>query len=345
MNDSSVLPQIALQLALIAVNAVFACAEIAVISLNRPKLEKQASGGDRGAKRLIAITKAPEKFLATIQVAITLAGFLGSAFAANNFAELLSGALGKLPLPLKLEHIQTAAVIIITLILSYVTLVLGELLPKRLAMKSPERIARALSLLLFCASKVFLPLVNLLSVSVNSLLRLLRINPHENEHKVTEEDIRILVESGGESGGIRPAEQEIIENVFEFDNKAASEVMTHRSKVTFLHMDDSDEEWDAAIITGAHNHYPVCGDTFDDITGVLETRAYLMIPEAERNRKNVLSRAVQPPVFLPETQKADVLFRNMKDKHLPFVVVLDEYGGTAGIVTMFDLLEAIVGKV
>jgi putative hemolysin len=234
-------------------------------------------------------------------------------------------------------------VIIITLLLSYFTLVFGELLPKRLAMKKADVIARFLSPLLLGARVVFSPVVNLLSLSVNALLRLLRMNPEEDDNKVTEEDIRILVDTGGESGAIREAEQEIIHNVFEFDNKAADEVMTHRSLVTFLDLDDSDDDWEKTILELPHDRYPVCGDTFDDIRGVLETRSYLLIPPEERTRANIMARAVKPAVFMPETQKADKLFRHMKEQKLPFVIVLDEYGGTSGIVTMFDLLEAIVG--
>jgi putative hemolysin len=340
--------QLLLQLALIAVNAVFACAEIACLSLNHPKIEKQAAKGDRVSRRLVALTREPERFLATIQVGITLAGFLASAFAANNFSGKFGGLLSRLfarfRLPVAESQLKAVSVVIITVILSFFTLVLGELLPKRLAMKKADQIARTLSGFLVVSAKIFAPAVTLLSISTNALLRLLRLDPNEDEQKVTEEDIRILVDSGGESGAIREAEQEIINNIFEFDNKSAGEVMTHRSRARLLWLRDDDETWEKTVIEGGHSRYPVCGETFDEIVGVLETRAYLMLDRAERTRKTVLEKAVKPAVFMPETQKADVLFRNMKKNRCPFVIVLDEYGGTSGIVTMFDLLEAIVGE-
>ncbi len=333
--------QILLQVCLIGLNAIFACAEIAVLSMNETKLEKLAEAGNKKAGRLRRLMAQPARFLATIQVAITLSGFLGSAFAADNFSELLVNWLVSLGVKIPARTLDTISVILITIILSYFTLVFGELVPKRLAMKKTEQLALGMSGMINVISKIFAPLVWLLTASVNGVLRLLGVDPDHNEDEVSEEEIRMMVDAGGKKGAIDREEQSFIQNVFEFDDLTADEIATHRTEVALLWMEESPEQWDQTIRDSRHSIYPVCGDSVDDVVGVLSSKDYFRL--ANKDRENVMQKAVKPAYFVPETVKADVLFRNMKSRRVRFAVVLDEYGGLSGIVTINDLLEQLVG--
>lgn len=340
MKDS-ILLMLFLQLILIALNAVFACAEIAVISLNDNKLERMAAQGNKKAQRLARLTSQPARFLATIQVAITLSGFLGSAFAADNFSDVLTDWLVGLGVPIPRATMDTIAVIVITLILSYFTLIFGELVPKRVAMKKAEPLALGMSGLISAISKLFAPIVWFLSVSTNLVLRLLGIDPNEEEEAVSEEEILMMVDAGGEKGAIDREEQVFIQNVFRFDDLTAEEIATHRTEVTMLWMDETMDEWAETIYDTRYNFYPVCEDSADHIVGILNAKDYFQL--ADRSREKVLETAVRPAYFVPENMKADVLFRNMKREHHSIAVVLDEYGGMIGIVTLKDLIEELVG--
>ncbi len=329
------------QVILIALNAIFASAEIAVLSINEAKLERMAGEGNAKAKRLFKLTREPAKFLATIQVAITLSGFLGSAFAADNFSEPLVDWVLRLGVKLPRESLDAIAVVVITLILSYFTLIFGELVPKRLAMKKSESIAMGISGLVSGIAVLFRPIVWFLSVSTNLVLRLLGIDPNEAEDEVSEEEIRMMVDVGSEKGTIDTQEKEFIQNVFEFNDITAEEVAIHRTEVTLLWLEDEPEIWEKTIYEERHTLYPVCEGSADNIIGILNAKDYF--PIREKTRENILSAAVHPAFFVPETIKADVLFRNMKKSHNAMAVVLDEYGGMVGIVTMQDLVEELVG--
>ena len=326
--------QLFIQVILIAVNAVFASAEIAIVSMNELKLEKLAEDGNRRAKRLRKLTEKPAGFLATIQIAITLSGFLGSAFAADNFSDVIVRWLvDDLGVQIKESTLNTIAVIVITIILSYVTLVFGELVPKRVAMKKTQQISLGVSGLIYVSSKFFAPLVWLLTASTNLVLRILRIDPNGDDEEVSEEEIRMLVDVGGQKGIFDKTEQKMIVNVFEFDDLTAGEIATHRTDLTILWLEESMEEWAATIHNSRHTRYPVCGESADDVVGIL----------TDRSRETVLEQAVETPYLVPDSVKADVLFRNMKGGCHPLAVVLDEYGGMTGIVTINDLVEQLVG--
>ena len=330
-----------LQLVLIALNAIFACAELAVLSINETKLERMADQGDRRAKRLFKLTREPAKFLATIQVAITLSGFLGSAFAADGFSEPLVEWLLSLGVKMPRGTLDSIVVVVITLILSYFTLVFGELVPKRLAMRKSETLGLGISGLLSGISVVFKPIVWFLSVSTNAVLRLLGIDPNEVDEQVNEEEILMMVDAGSENGAIDEHEREFIQNVFAFDDLTAGEIAVHRTEVSILRTEDSMDEWAETIHDSRHTLYPVCRDSVDDIIGVLNAKDYFRLDD--KSRENVMNNAVKPPYFVPETIKADVLFRNMKRSRNYLASVLDEYGGMVGIVTMNDLIERLVG--
>lgn len=343
MNDNALLWQLLLQVILILLNAVFACAEIAVISFNDTKLEKLAEQGNKRAVRLAKLTGQPARFLATIQVAITLAGFLGSAFAADNFSDSLTAWLMNIGIALPEKTLDTISVILITVILSYFTLVFGELVPKRLAMKKAETIALGISGIVSFISKLFAPIVWLLTISTNALLRLFGIDPNAEDEDVTEEEIRMMVDAGSEKGVIDEEEKEIIQNVFEFDDTTAGEIATHRTDIALLWTDETMEQWKETIHETRHSRYPVCDESVDNVVGVLNAKDYFRLEE--KTRENVMKYAVKPAYFVPEGVKADVLFRRMKQGKTQFAIVLDERGGMNGIVTINDLVEELVGEI
>ncbi|MBQ9099704.1 MAG: HlyC/CorC family transporter [Clostridia bacterium] len=326
-----------LQVVLIALNAIFACAEIAVISTNPAKLEQLAEKGDKRAKRLLKLTAQPARFLATIQVAITLSGFLGSAFAADNFAEPLVHWLESIGL-----HIPEAVIVIlITLILSFFTLVFGELVPKRLAQRKAESLSLGISGLVYGISKIFAPLVALLTVSTNGILRLFHIDPNATEEDVSEEDIKLTIDTASKQGSIEEEEKELIQNIFEFDDLTAGEIVTHRTELALLWTEESDEEWENTIKTNRFTLYPVCEESVDKVVGILSTKDYFRLESTDR--ETVMKEAVRPAYFVPDGVKADVLFRNMKQERVSLAVVIDEHGGVLGIVTMNDLIECLLG--
>ena len=329
---------ILLQIALIVLNAVFACAEI---SMNDTKLAKMAEDGDKRAIRLVKLTSQPARFLATIQVAITLSGFLGSAFAAENFSGVLVNWVVSLGVKMPVDILDSIAVVLITIVLSYFTLVFGELVPKQVAMRKAESLALGLSGLIYRISKVFSPLVSFLTFSTNSVLKLLGIDPNAVDDEVGEEEIRMMVDAGSEKGTIDEDEREFIQNVFEFDDLTADDIMTHRTDVRFLDKEDIYETWKDIIFSSKYTFYPVCDDGVDNVVGILNTKKYFRL--TNQDKETVLRDAVEDAYFVPENIPADVLFRNMKKEKQQFAVVLDEHGGVSGILTISDLVEQLVG--
>lgn len=334
--------QILLQLILIFFNAVFACAEIAVLTMNQNKLEKMSQKGDKRAKRLFKLVSQPAGFLATIQVGITFAGFLASAFAADNFSDYLVNWIKSLGVKIPVETLDIIAVIVITIILSYFTLVFGELVPKRFAMRASEKLALRISGFISFISKIFAPIVWLLTVSTNGILRLFRIDPDIDEVKNTEEDISLMVEAASNDGHIDNNEREMIQNIFKFDDMTAADIMTHRLDVVVLWLEELDN-WQRTITTYKHSFYPVCSEDIDNIIGVLNIKYYFLLKE--KSKENIIEKAITPPYFIPETVRTDILFFNMKKSRKHFGIVLDERGGFSGIVTLNDLLEQLVGDI
>lgn len=340
--EQSILFMLLLQAVLIGLNAIFACAEIAVVTMNDVKLARMAEEGDVRAIRLARLTNEPARFLATIQVAITLSGFMGSAFAAENFSDILVDLVVRLGVPVPVKVLDSVAVVLITIILSYFTLVFGELLPKQMAMRKAETIALGLSGLVSMISRVFSPLVSFLTFSTNTLLRLFGIDPNAQDDEVSEEEIRMMVDVGEEKGTIDSDEKEIIQNVFEFDDISAEDIVTRRSDVIMLDLEESMENWKEIIFSTRHTRYPICEGSADKIIGILNAKEYFRL--LDMSRESVMENAVREPYFVPNMIKADVLFANMKKKHQTLAVVLDEYGGMTGIVTLNDLVEQIVGN-
>ncbi|MCD7770840.1 MAG: hemolysin family protein [Oscillospiraceae bacterium] len=333
---------IILQILLIAFNSVFSCAEIAVISMSDAKLKQMAQDGDKRAKKLLALTEEPSKFLATIQVAITLASLLGGAFAADNFADPLTELLITAGLPVTRAIVYPVILVIITLLLTYFSIVFGELVPKRLAMKKTEQIALGLSGVMYVMSKICAPLVWLLTKSTNGVLRLLGIDPDSDDDVVTEEEIKLMLAEGNEQGTIMEEESELINNVFDFTDMSVEQVSTRRRDVIFLYIEDGDEAWAKTIMESRHTYYPVCQDSPDNVVGILDTKDYFR--SDDRSIGYMMEHAVNKPYFVPEEMRANSLFAEMKKSRNYFAVVLDEYGGMSGIVTLHDLIEELVGE-
>ncbi len=293
---------------------------------------------------MLRLAESPNQFLSTIQVCITLSGFLASAFAADNFASKLADAMLKGGFTLfSPATLNTVCLVLITIVLSYFTLVLGELTPKRIAMQNPEKIARMSCGVIRVVAKIFKPIVWLLSVSTNGMLRLFRINPNASGEQVTEEEIRMMVDIGGENGAIEQDERTMIENIFEFNNSTAADVMIHRMDVVAIQLNDSPENILNEIRDSGLSRFPVYDEDIDDVVGVLNTRDFLLNAHSEHPK--AVRELLRPAYLVPETVQADALFRDMQKQKIHMAIVVDEYGGMSGIVTMEDLLEEIVGNI
>lgn len=329
--------------ALIAVNAFFAASEMALISLNDNKINKMAEKGNKKAKRLMHLLGEPSRFLATIQIGITLAGFLASAFAAESFADPLVIILLGFNLPFSETVLKVTTVIGITIILSYFTLVLGELVPKRVAMKKPEKIAFAVIGPLMILSKLTNPFVKFLTASTNFFVRILGIDPYTNEDDVTEEEIRMLIDVGEEKGAIEAHEKVMINNVFEFNNKTAEEIMTHRMELVAI---PSHITFDALIELIGNERYsriPVYEDTIDRMVGVLHVKDLMPLITEDVKTNFKLESYIRKPHFVPMQKKINEIFIDFQEMKTHIAILVDEYGGTAGIVTIQDLIEEIFG--
>lgn len=333
--------QILLQLALIALNAVFACAEIAVLSISDAKLEKLAEDGNKKASKLQRLKSNPARFLATIQVAITLSGFLGSAFAAENFSELIVDWVIKF-IPISPATLEAISVVVITILLSFITLVFGELVPKRVAMRKAEKMALGFTGTIRFISVAFAPLVWLLTCSTNGILRLMGIDPNAEDSEVSEEEITLMADDAAEKGIIDEEENSIIQNVFEFNDLTVGEAMTHRTEMVILWKEETVEEWRASISASTHTFYPICDETVDHVIGILDARRFFRLDD--QSIENVMKKAVDEPLFVSGFTKTDDLFRQMKSSKVHFAIVIDEFGGTDGIITIHDLIELLVGE-
>ncbi|HEY8391267.1 MAG TPA: hemolysin family protein [Capillibacterium sp.] len=331
-------------LILIVLNGFFAASEIALISLNDNKIKLMAEEGNKKAQVLKDILSEPSKFLATIQIGITLAGFLASAFAADTFADHLVAMVKTTALPVSEYLLKKVAVLFITIILSYFTLVFGELVPKRVAMQKAEAISFAVAAPLRVLSSVVSPFVKLLSASTNFIAGLLGIDPNADGENVTEEEIRMMVDVGEEKGTIDESEKEMINNIFEFDNKIVEDIMTHRTEIVGIPITASLQEVIELINQYKYTRFPVYEDNLDKIVGILNIKDLIRLVE-HQNRDFRLEKIIRKPYFVPTSKKIDELFKELQAKKTHMAVAIDEYGGTAGIITIEDLIEEIVGNI
>lgn len=335
-----ILRQLLLQIILIALNAFFAATEIAVISLNGQKMKALAEDGDKKAGKISKILDNPTKFLSTIQVGITLAGFLGSAFAADSFGDMLAAAIAKDGA--NFELIKTISVIIVTLALSYFTLVFGELVPKRIAMKNKEKVAKSFCGVVSVLTTILKPVIWFLSVSTNGILRLFGIDPNEKEETVSEEDIVTMLDAGADEGGLNEDDVEYIKNVFKLDNLTAADVMTQRSSIVAIPDDITEKQLIKVIKEEGYSRIPVYAESLDKIVGVLYAREYLL---NHNHPKFKLEDVISAPKYVPETMHLDALLKEMQDTHNHLAIVVNEYGVTSGVVSMEDIIEELVGEI
>ena len=339
----SAIPSLILLLVLIGTNAFFAASEIAVISANANRMKKMADEGNKRAKLLLQITDEPSDFLSTIQVGVTLSGFLASAVAADNFAVYFDEWLAFLPINKSLLH--GIVLVVLNIILSYFTLVLGEITPKRIAMKYPDKLALGVVGVIWGLYKVAKPFIKLVTISTNGILRLLHIKPEDDEEKVTEEEILMMVEAGEETGSIDHNEKDMIENIFEFDDARVSE---HIIDIRIVCAVPADMPLSQLLEVAAEEKYsriPVYDENIDNILGVVHVKDLIQLAADPNRRDTKASELMRPILYVPETIQCSKLLKQFQEQKIHMAVVVDEYGGTEGIVTMEDLLESIVGNI
>ncbi|WP_163580679.1 hemolysin family protein [Gracilibacillus saliphilus] len=327
---------------LILINAFFAASEISLVALNDNKIKKRAEQGDKKSIKLQALLSEPGRFLATIQIGITLAGFLASAFAADRFAGPLAEWLVDIGVPIAIPLMKTIAVVTITILLSYFTLVIGELVPKQLALQKAETIAYKTVSPLSILFKISYPFVKILNLSTNLIVKLFGVDPHAKQEEANEEEIRMLVDIGGERGTIENDEKRMIHNIFEFNDKTVSDIMTHRTDITAINVESSIEEILDIINDKRFTRFPVYEEDIDHIIGVLHMKDMFSYLKTNDQTWNHLLRE---PYYVMESQPIDVAFRDMKKHNIHIAMVVDEYGGIDGLITMEDMIEEIVGEI
>ena len=334
--------QIIVLIILILLNAYFAATEIAFISLNDTKIEKNAKEGNKKAKQILKMLKTPSKFLATIQIGITLAGFLSSAFASDAFADKLAPILNNLIPSISLEVWRGISILLITIILSFFTLVFGELVPKRLAMKYYEKISYATIGVIRAISIITAPFVKLLTFSTNIVSKLFGVGEAEEE-VVTEEEIKMMIAEGEEKGTIERGEKQLLNNVFEFNDIIVSEIMTPRTDMYAIDINKNLREMLDEIDEFKYSRIPVYNESIDDIEGVLFVKDILK--PLKDNEEIDIRKIIREPYFIPESKDIDELFKEMQQNKVQMAIVIDEYGGTAGLITMEDIIEELVGNI
>jgi len=349
MDDPGSIMTIALKLilllVLILINAFFAMSEIAIISLNDSKIKKLAEEGDKKASQIAKLTQDPSRFLSTIQIGVTLAGFLTSASASASFAALITDAVVKRWPSVSAGLINALSVIVITIIISYFSLVLGELAPKRIAMQIPEKISYRVVGILLAFASLTKPFVKFLSASTNGVVRLFGFDPDADRENVTEEEIRMMVDVGEETGVIENSQAEMIDNIFEFDDLNAGDVMTHRTEMVAVDLTSSLEDVADLCVENGYSRIPVYKGDPDNIVGVLYAKDLLHYVGKKIPKELTIESVMRKPLYVAETQACFDIFRQMNESRTQFAVVVDEYGGTAGIVTIEDVLESIVGNI
>ena len=337
---------ILLILMLIGINAFFSASEIAIISLNDAKVKHDADNGNEKAKILNRLIQEPSRFLATIQVGITLANILASAAAAVSVSDVLSNFLKSLNIPIITNSSKGIAVFIVSLVIAYITLVIGELAPKRLALEKAESISNFVAKPIDTLAKIAGPFVRMLTTSTNFIVRLAGGDPNSiNQVKITEEEIRMMINVGEEKGVLMETEKEMIDSIFEFDDTLAKEVMTPRIAMVCVPVDATLDEVIDIAIREQFSRMPVFEESIDNIIGILNLKDLFEVFKHKSEESFSVKDFLRPALFIPENQKIDDLLRMLQARRMEIAIVIDEYGGTAGLITTEDLVEEIVGNI
>jgi putative hemolysin len=338
-QPNSFVLELVIILLLIFANAIFVMAELAVVSARKARLQNRAENGDENARAALGLAESPNRFLSTVQVGITLIGTLTGALGGAALADPLAEAL--VDVPYIGTYANAVAVAVIVASVSYLTLVLGELVPKRLALSNPEGIASAIARPMIFLSKVTRPIVALLSVSTEAVLRIMRTRSSD-EPAVTPEEITVMMEQGELSGIFEEAETEIVESVFRLGDLRAGALMTPRPDIDWLDLNDPLEVNLRVILDSPHNHFPAAENSLDEVTGILRAKDLL---GQLRQGEAVLTELIQPAQFVPESMPAFEVLEVLKSAAGNLALVIDEYGGVIGLITLFDVMEAMVGDI
>ena len=340
-TGNSITLQIGFIIALTIINAFFAATEIALVSSSKAKMKVLAQNGDKRAVRVLKVMEEPTKILSTIQVAITFAGFLASAFAAVGIADNLTSFIT----PFEIPYPNEIAIVIITIVLSYFTLVFGELFPKRIAFQHSEGISMAVIGFVSAVSKIFAPLNFILSKSVNLLLFITRQKEKEQNDEYSEEEVKSMIEASHDAGALNEEEKKMLNSIFEFDDTSAYEIMTPRTDVFSIDINDPPEEYLNELMNLKFTRIPVYDDDADNIIGILNVKDFI-IKAKEYGFENVdLNKILRKPMLVPDNKKVDSLLHELQKTKQQIAILIDEYGGFAGIVTMEDIIEEIVGEI
>lgn len=341
LEVNSLIFQLFIIFILTLINAFFSAAEMALVSLNKNKIKILAEEGNKKALLIEKLLEEPTKFLSTVQVGITLASFFSSASAATGISDIFSSSLIKLNIP----YAHEISLIIVTLILSYITLVFGELFPKRLALQNAQSIALFSVKPIILISKIALPFVKLLALSTNILLKIFGLDIQNLEEKVSKEEIKSLVNVGQEHGVINKTEKDMINSIFEFDDKLAKEVMTPRTSVYMVDIDDPLDTYLDSLLDERYSRVPVFQGSIDNIIGILYMKDFIY-ESYKVGFKNVhLKNILRAPYFVPEMKNIDELFKELQVSKKHMAILIDEYGGFSGIVTIEDLIEEVMGDI
>ena len=349
MDDPGSTMTFILVLVLVLVNALFVMSKTALITFNDAKLRKEAEDGNKKAKRIAKIVDEPNNFLTTIKIAVTLSGFLAVAVAIKAFAEsgaekIITDFIGEY-ISVSSDIIGGAIIFILAVLLSFCFLVLGELVPKRIAMHYPEKIAYTMEEMISFCYKVFKPFVKILNAATNVVLRIFGINPNEEPEEATEENIRMMLDAADEKGTIEESEKEMINNIFEFDDRSVGEIMTHRKDLTAVELNTSISEAVDLAISDGYSRMPVYDETIDNIKGIIYAKDLLtLIGDTVLDGRKV-EDFIRPANFIPESNSCREAFLEFQQKKIQAAIVVDEYGGTAGLVSMEDLIESVMGNI
>lgn len=325
-------------LVLILANGLFAMSEIAVVSARKARLQQLSSEGNKAAAAALELSENPNRFLSTVQIGITLVGIFAGAYGGATLSEPLAERLNDVPL--LAPYAQGLSLFIVVVTITYFSLVLGELVPKRIALNRPEAIASLMAPAMQVLSRLTAPVVHLLSLSTETALRLLRVKVSE-EAAISEEEIAVLIEQGTQAGVFHEAEQDLVENVFWLADRRVSTLMTPRHKVVWLDVNDSPEQVTERVAQHRHSRFVVADGSLDQVIGFVNTRDLLLSHFGEQAFD--LRAMVQRPLFLPETSPALRVLERFKETGVHLALVVDEYGSLEGLVTPNDLLEALVG--